>query len=250
MYSYNLSNLTMNNILLSNPHVGEILKYEFLDELNMSNDDLAKVIHVSDLIINKIINSETPITADINLQLCRLSRISYYQETLEIMTPLPEYERVKVILSDLIKVLLDELNMNWESLGSTTFKREDMQAGVEPDDCFYIQQYEQMIGKNRIDLTVGLPPDLVLEIDVTSKTKINAYQSLKVPEIWIYDQNKLEIYCLQNKQYMLSENSRIFPDFPIQEAMIRFLKTSQSIGTTRTLKQFRNWIKSVINLKK
>ena len=38
----------MKNILLSNPHAGEILKYEFLDELNMSNHDLAKVIHFSD----------------------------------------------------------------------------------------------------------------------------------------------------------------------------------------------------------
>ncbi|MGK7879274.1 MAG: Uma2 family endonuclease [Crocosphaera sp.] len=177
----------------------------------------------------------------------RSSRIYYYQETLEIMTPLPEHERIKVILSDLIKVLLDELNMNWESLGSTTFKREDMQAGVEPDDCFYIQNYEQVIGKNRIDLTIDSPPDLVLEIDLTSKTKINAYQSLKVPEIWIYDQSELEIYCLQNEQYILSQNSITFPDFPIQEAMIRFLKMSQKIGTTQTLKQFRNWIKSVIN---
>ncbi|MDJ0578856.1 Uma2 family endonuclease [Crocosphaera sp.] len=177
----------------------------------------------------------------------RSSRIYYYQETLELMTPLPEHERIKVILSDLIKVLLDELNMNWESLGSTTFKREDMQAGVEPDDCFYIQNYEQVIGKNRIDLTIDSPPDLVLEIDLTSKTQINAYQSLKVPEIWIYDESKLEIYCLQNEQYILSQNSIIFPDFPIQEAMIRFLKMSQSIGTTQTLKQFRNWIRSAIN---
>ena len=143
--------------------------------------------------------------------------------------------------------MLDELNMNWESLGSTTFKREDMQAGVEPDDCFYIQNYEQVIGKNRIDLTIDPPPDLVLEIDLTSKTQINAYQSLKVPEIWIYDQNRLEIYCLQNEQYMVSKNSIIFPNFPIKEAMMRFLKTSQNIGTTQTLKQFRQWIKSVIN---
>ena len=100
---------------------------------------------------------------------------------------------------------------------------------------------------------ISIPPGqyIVLktinEIDLTSKTKINAYQSLKVPEIWIYNQNKLEIYCLQNEQYMLCENSIIFPDFPIQEAMMRFLKTSKTIGTTQTLKQFRHWIKSVIN---
>ncbi|MGK7884983.1 MAG: hypothetical protein AB4057_10210 [Crocosphaera sp.] len=87
------------------------------------------------------------------------------------------------------------------------------------------------------------------QIDLKSKTQINAYQSLKVPEIWIYDQNKIETYCLQNEQYMISQNSIIFPDFPIQEAMIRFLKMSQKIGKTQTLKQFRNWIKSVINKK-
>lgn len=185
---------------------------------------------------------------DILLELgeSRSSRISYYQDTLEIMTPLPEHERTKVILSDLIKVLLDELDMNWESLGSTTFKREDMKAGVEPDDCFYIKHYQQMIGKNRIDLTIDSPPDLVLEIDVTSKTKINAYQSLKVPEIWKYHNNKLEIYCLQNEQYMLSQNSLNFPNFPVQETMKRFLEMSQTIGISRTLKEFREWVKTVI----
>ncbi|MDJ0578854.1 HigA family addiction module antitoxin [Crocosphaera sp.] len=66
----------MKNVLLSNPHAGEILKYEFLDELNMSNDDLAKVIHVSNLIINKIINAETPVTAEIDLRLCRYFNLS------------------------------------------------------------------------------------------------------------------------------------------------------------------------------
>ena len=66
----------MNNLLLSNPHAGEILKCEFLDELNMSNNDLAKVIHISDSIINKIINGETPINADIDLRLCRYFKLS------------------------------------------------------------------------------------------------------------------------------------------------------------------------------
>ena len=66
----------MDNPLLHNPHAGEILKDEFLDELNMSNDDLAKVIHVSDSIINKIINGETPITAEIDLRLCRYFQLS------------------------------------------------------------------------------------------------------------------------------------------------------------------------------
>ncbi|HYX14452.1 MAG TPA: Uma2 family endonuclease, partial [Nostoc sp.] len=78
----------------------------------------------------------------------RRSRVAYSQGTLEIMAPLPEHERCKVIIGDLVKALLDELDLNWESLGSTTFKRKDISAGIEPDDCFYIQNYKLMIGKD------------------------------------------------------------------------------------------------------
>lgn len=81
----------------------------------------------------------------------RGSRVAYSQGTLEIMAPLPEHELSKVIIGDLVKALLDELNLNWESLGSTTFKRKG--AGIEPDDCFYIQNYKLMIGKDKIGYT-------------------------------------------------------------------------------------------------
>ena len=55
---------------------------------------------------------------------------------------------------------------------------EEMAAGIEPDDCFYIQHQAEMVGKDRIDLTVDPPPDLVLEIDVTSTTALQAYEAL------------------------------------------------------------------------
>ena len=70
----------------------------------------------------------------------RSSRVVYRQGTLEIMVPLPQHERAKVIIGDLVKILLNELDLNWESFGSTTFKHEEMTAGVEPDDCFYIER--------------------------------------------------------------------------------------------------------------
>ncbi len=84
----------------------------------------------------------------------RSSRIAYADGILEIMAPLPEHERAKVLLADLVKTLLKAQKRQWEPLGSTTFKREEMKAGIEPDDCFYIQNYKAVIGKNRLDLTV------------------------------------------------------------------------------------------------
>jgi Uma2 family endonuclease len=86
----------------------------------------------------------------------RSSRVSYSQGVLEIMTPLPEHEVGKVIIGDLIKALLEELDIEFWSLGSTTFDKEKMDAGVEPDDCFYIQNPAAIRGKDRIDLGAAL----------------------------------------------------------------------------------------------
>ena len=177
----------------------------------------------------------------------RNSRVAYSQGTLEIMVPLPEHEKPKVIIGDLVKILLDELDMYWESLGSTTFKREDMIAGIEPDDCFYIQNYRLMIGRERIDLTVDPPPDLALEIDVTSKTQVSAYQALKVPEIWRYIKGKLEISLLQEDKYVTSQTSLVFPNFRVIEEIPRFVEMARTTGTTLALRAFRKFVREYIN---
>ncbi len=113
----------------------------------------------------------------------RASRLAYFQHKLEIRMPLPEHEFDKEIIGDMVKILLEELEVDRECYGSTTFKRKDMEAGIEPDNCFYIQNYRLMIGKRRLDLTVDPPPDLAIEVDVTSKTQLSAYEALGVPEL-------------------------------------------------------------------
>ena len=177
----------------------------------------------------------------------RSSRIAYSQGILEIMVPLPEHEKAKVIIGDFVKILLDELDLYWEPLGSTTFKREDMAAGVEPDDCFYIQNYKLMIGKERIDLSVDPPPDLAIEIDVTSKTKVSAYKALKVPEIWRYENRLLEINLLQGNEYVKSQTSLIFPSFPVMNEIPRFLEMANTTGTTLALRAYRKWVREYIS---
>ncbi|MCY7283581.1 MAG: Uma2 family endonuclease, partial [Cyanobacteria bacterium CAN_BIN43] len=61
----------------------------------------------------------------------RSTRIAYYDGTLEIMAPLPEHEIAKVFLGDFVKALLNELEIEWISLGSTTLKQQLMAAGIE-----------------------------------------------------------------------------------------------------------------------
>lgn len=179
----------------------------------------------------------------------RLSRIAYANGILEIMSPLPERERSKVLLADLVKTLLKVQKRSYEPLGSTTFKRENMAAGIEPDDCFYIQNYQAVIGKDRLDLTQDPPPDLALEIDLTSKTELAAYESLGVPELWIYASGKLKINVLQEGIYVESQMSPTFPNLPVIEMIPQFIQRAKKVGFSQAIAEFELAIESRFNPK-
>ncbi len=115
----------------------------------------------------------------------RPSRIAYQNNTLELKMPTPEHEVDKELLGDIVKLLLDELGIDCECFGSTTFKNPSTLSGIEPDQCFYIQNHRPMRGKRRLDFEQDPPPDLAIEIDVTSKTRIDAYAAIGVPEFWL-----------------------------------------------------------------
>ncbi len=176
----------------------------------------------------------------------RSSRIAYDRGTLEIIMPLQEHEYFKEIISDLVKDLAEELEMDYECLGSTTWKRKDLLAGVEPDNCFYIQNEPLIRGNLNINLSEEPPPDLALEIDMTSKSlnRQVIYARLGVPEIWRYDEGILTIYHLQDGEYIESERSLAFPDFPIKE-IPAFVKENLNVGRRVIRKLFRAWLKNL-----
>jgi Uma2 family endonuclease len=172
----------------------------------------------------------------------RASRIAYDRGVLEIMAPLPEHEFGKEIISDLIKALLEELDIEFLSLGSTTFKNQKMLQGIEPDQCFYIQNESKIRGKKKLDLEQDPPPDLALEIDVTSRTNPSIYESLKVPELWKFEKGKLSINVLQNGSYVEFNQSVIFPNFPLIETITQYLELSKTAGRNFAIKAFRRWV--------
>jgi Uma2 family endonuclease len=176
-------------------------------------------------------------------------RLTYYQETLEIRMPLPKHEKAKSLIGYFVNVLLEELNIDCDVLGSTTFKSKEMQSGVEPDDCFYIQHEAAIRGKDRIDLTVDPPPDLAIEIDNSSPTSLSSYQALKVPELWRYDGRTLKIYLLQDGKYIESDSSPSFPDFPIIDVIPQYVDRSNTQGRSPTIRAFRAWVKEQLQTK-
>jgi Uma2 family endonuclease len=173
----------------------------------------------------------------------RSTRIAYSQGTLEIMSPLPRHERCKLLIADLIKIILKAQKRDWEPLGSTTFKRKSMAVGLEPDECFYIQNCRAVIGKDRIDLDIDPPPDLAIEADLTSLTQQDAYEALGVPELWIYGQEKLTIYVLRDGKHEKSAVSPTFPDLPMPEIVFRAIEQAETIGYSQALLEFETWLK-------
>jgi Uma2 family endonuclease len=177
----------------------------------------------------------------------RAARLSYSQGMLEIMVPLAEHESDKEIISNLVETLLEELDIDFWALGSTTFKNESMARAIEPDKCLYIQHEAVVRGKKRIDLTVDPPPDLAIEIDITSRTQFDNYEKLGVPELWRYDGEHLKINVLQKGHYVISATSTHFPQFPLVEAIPQYVKQSQSVGRNAMMKAFRAWVRSYLS---
>jgi Uma2 family endonuclease len=187
----------------------------------------------------------------------RSLRVAYSNSTLEIIVPLPEHEKPKGIISDIVKILLKKTGKKYEPFGSTTFKQENI-AGIEPDACFYIQNYQKMIGRRRIQ-PGDPPPDLAIEIDVTSPTTLDAYMAMgyappslrdatrtviATPELWVYNDN-LTIYLFNNVSYIKSDNSPTFLNIPLLEIIPNTVERAWQVGTVQALEELENEIHKI-----
>lgn len=175
----------------------------------------------------------------------RVIRLYYDQGVLEIMTPLGEHENNNRFIDDLVRAIADELNLNLKKMGSLTLKREELLKGAEPDSCYYLNNEPLVRHKQNIDLASDPPPDLVLEIDITSSSldKQAIYASFEIPELWRYNGQKLEVFILDKitQSYQKSTQSLHFPWLPL-EIIPQYIRQSLRDGETATLKAFKTWV--------
>ncbi|MDG3005563.1 Uma2 family endonuclease [Paludisphaera mucosa] len=171
-------------------------------------------------------------------------RMAFDRGTLELMTPLPIHERYKSLFTRMIETLADELDVDYFSLGSTTFSSRALERGVEPDACFLIASAGRVADWRSYDPAADPPPDLAVEIDVTSdsRRRLGIYAALKVPEAWRFDGTELVVWTLQGEQYVSAPHSPTFPTAAIGR-LAQFVRDYRS-GTDRTwIKAFRRWVR-------
>ncbi|MBE9137564.1 Uma2 family endonuclease [Nodosilinea sp. LEGE 07088] len=179
-------------------------------------------------------------------------RLTYDRGTLEIRMPLDPHETYKKLLGRLIEAATEELGLEIRSLGSRTCDREDLQRGLEPDQCYYIQNEAMVRDVEQSDLAQFPPPDLAVEVDITSSSldRFSIYADLRVPEVWHYNGQTLTLYQLAEGAYRVCDRSLALPRLKasdmVQLLELRFPKQPSlpAAGENSVVRQFRQWLRS------
>lgn len=167
-------------------------------------------------------------------------KLTYDQGILEIMTPLPEHEVNKRLLGRIVETTTEVLGLEVASFGSTTWSKKNLKKGIEPDECYYITNETLIRGKLDINLTIDPPPDLAIEIDITSSSldRLGIYATVGIGEIWRFDGQELFIYCLKHGNYEQQENSQVLPILS-KSIILKFLKKRGEIGENTLIREFQ-----------
>jgi Uma2 family endonuclease len=167
-------------------------------------------------------------------------RIAYDSGRLEIVSPLPEHEECSDLINALVRILSDELGVKVQSYGRATWKRRSLTKGVEADACYYVVNASRVSGKQKFDLDVDPPPDIIVEIDITNESlvKFPIYAALGVPEIWHYDNTRMRFFKLTGDTYGEVATSQFFEGLK-PEMLSDALEESQADDQTTALRAFR-----------
>lgn len=184
----------------------------------------------------------------LNILQDRPIRIAYDRGDLELMSPSFIHERFGHLLGYMVEVITDELEIPRVAAGSTTFRREALERGIEPDECYYLASAQRLRKARQIDLTIDPPPDLAIEVEITTSiiNRLGIYGALGVPEIWRYDGEHLKVFLRQpDGTYAESPTSAAFPFLPMAE-LARFLGEADGNDDTRWGRSFRHWVREEV----
>ncbi len=147
----------------------------------------------------------------------RHARLTYDGEMLEIMSPGAKHELIANTISDMIAILSLEWSVDLTNFGSTTFQTEA--RGFEADKAYYLDARRRIRDIEKVDLRTDPPPDLVIEVDITSdsRDRIKTYAALGVPEVWRYKCDTFAVLTLMNGTYEQGTVSRVAGGLPAVE---------------------------------
>jgi Uma2 family endonuclease len=156
-------------------------------------------------------------------------RVTYLDGILEIMSPSRCHEVSAENIGRLLEVYLEEAEIDFWGLGSTTFRKQKKEVGKEPDKCYCINTDKEF-------------PDIAIEVVLTSGgiNTLEVYKRLEVKEVWFWQNNQLRIYHLnENGEYELQTASRLLPNLDIS----LLSKSVTALNPRLAMKEFRQELK-------
>lgn len=173
-------------------------------------------------------------------------RLTFDDGLLEIRSPASfEHETERKRIARMVNTLTEELNIPIRTAGSLLIKLKRLKRGLQPDESYYVQNEAVMRGKKKFDPRRDPPPDLVIEVEITSHLleRMNIDAAFKVPEIWRYRRGRIAVHLLQpDGSYAESDRSRCFPFLPAAE-LNRFLQSADTMDETSWIHSFRQWVR-------
>lgn len=169
-----------------------------------------------------------------------IPRMTFCEGVLELMSPLRQHENIGRLIGRMVETYTEVRGIEIHSVASTTFKRKDLQRAFEADESYYIQHADLMRVKEHTDLTTDPPPDLVIEVEMTSSLieKIDLFATMGVPELWRHDGESLWMYALVDNRYQLIESSLALSGLTSQK-LNHFLDKRFETGETAIIREFR-----------
>jgi len=147
-------------------------------------------------------------------------RMTYVDGDLELMSPSRPHERIATLIDRFIIVWTELRGAAIQGCRTTTLQRKDLSRGLEPDNGYYIEHEEQAREREELDLSVELPPDLAVEVDLRSpsRNRMPIYAAIGVPEVWLWRRGTLSVFRLAAGEYAAEEDSVCLPGFPFRLA--------------------------------
>jgi Uma2 family endonuclease len=175
-------------------------------------------------------------------------RITYDRGNLELMSPSATHEEFGQLFGLAIQALAEELGFSCRGLKSTTWRRALVERGIEADECFYLANLGRVLGKRTIDLDIDPPPDLAIEIEVSTDVldRLAIYGALGIPEVWRFNGQILRVLELQpDATYVERDHSPALPFLPLEE-FASLIQQGAAADHASWGRRFRAWIRETI----
>jgi Uma2 family endonuclease len=170
-------------------------------------------------------------------------RLTYDQGVLEMMSPRREHENIGCLVGRMIEAYSEVRGIEIISVASMTVKRSSLSKGFEPDESYYVTHAADMLGRTEMDFERDPPPDLVVEVELTSSAiaKMKLFAAMQVPEVWRHDGEGLTMYRLEDSQYREIESSVELPGLDSARINATLLRR-HAVGETKLITEFRQSI--------